>query len=422
MRILHIIDFHPEYHKIYGGAEIATLRLAEKLKEKGVENFFLITYPDKNLNVKENFIPLKTIYHYIDFKNLKSFKSKILSIIDFYKIIFPFDVIVFFNSFKIFRKIKPDLVHFHNFKKISFSVLLTSKFFKVKSLLTIYDYWFFCPKETLIYKNNEICKFYNSWRCFNCFPIRFRYRIFLPLRKYIFNFFLRFIDGFIFLSQSSLKIGKEYGISEKKSRVIPQIFENYEENEFQIPEGNIILYVGWVQYRKGLHVLIDALEIILKEMEVILFVIGEIENVEKEYVEEIFKKIKEKKIEKYVKMIGKVEKKKVKEYIKKAKVVVIPEQWENMSPVVLVESMFLKKAIVASRIGGIPEFIEDGIDGFLCEPKNPVDFAEKILKILEDENLLFTFGENAYKKAKNIWDSEKNIEKVINFYKEIKNG
>ncbi|MGC8976123.1 MAG: glycosyltransferase family 4 protein [Candidatus Ratteibacteria bacterium] len=418
MKVLHIIDYLPDHHSIYGGAEIATLRLTDKLGKFGIKNFFITSFPDKNFNISSFIFPLKTVYNYIDLKNLKSWKNRILSIIDFYKIIFPFDFLIFFKCIKVLKKIKPDIVHFHNFKKLSFAPLIWAKILKIPSVLTIYDYWFFCPNETLITRKGEICNFFNSYKCFRCFKIPVKFRVFLPFRKIFFDFFLKMIDGYIFLSYSSLKIGKKYGLSKKKSIVIYQIFENFVEEEFIFPEENIILYIGWIQYRKGLHILIDALEQIVKNFRnVKLYIIGEIENVEQRYVKFILEKIKEKKLENYIKIIGKVPKEKVKEYIKIAKVVVIPEQWENMSPVVLVEAMFNKKAIVASRIGGIFEFIEDGKNGFLCEPKNSGDFAEKILKFLNDDNLVKIMGENSYLKAKEIWDNEKNIEKIIKFYK-----
>jgi len=424
MRVLHIIDFLPNYHSIYGGAEIATERLVKGLSNSGIENFFIISFPDKNLNVPQNIMLIKTTYNYIDFKKPKSFINRFLSVIDFYKTIFPFDIFVFLNSRKILKKIKPDVIHFHNFKKISFSPLLWAKIFKIPSFLTIYDYWFFCPNEALIYKNGTVCKFYNSTKCFNCFKIPLKFRIFLPFRRIFFDFFLNMINGFIFLSYSSLKIGISYGIPKKKSKVIYQIFENFTEKELKFPKKNIILYIGWVQYRKGLHILIDALEKIIKEIkDVELYVVGEIENVEKKYVEYIFKKIKEKKLEDYVRIIGKVSKEKIKEYMETAKIIVIPEQWENMSPVVLVEAMFNKKAIVASKVGGIPEFVKDGKDGFLCQPNNPDEFATKIIKFLKNEELIKRCGENAFKKAKEIWDNKKNVEETIKFYYEIlKNG
>lgn len=424
MKVLHIIDYHPDYHLIYGGAEIATIRLTKELEKRDIENFFLITWPDKKSFIPKNIIPIKTIYNYIDFKNPRSLKSKIISNLDFLKSFLPLDMVVLWKCRKILKKEKFDLIHFHNFKKISFSVLLWAKLLKIPSILTIYDYWFFCPNETLVDKKGDICRKFHGWQCLKCFTIPFKFKIFLIFRKIFFDFFLKNLNGYIFLSNASLEIGKNYGLSESKMKMIPQIFESFEnEKKDTLSEENIILYIGWVQYRKGLHILIEALNKIVKKFEnVILYVIGEIEKVNQDYVSDIFRMIKNKGIEKYIVIKGKLPQDEVKKYIKKAKIIVIPEQWENMSPVVLVEAMFNKKAIVASKIGGIQEFIEDGKNGFLCEPKHSDEFAEKIIKLLKNEELIKSFGEEAYKKAQMIWDNERNITEIIKFYNKLKNG
>ena len=58
--------------------------------------------------------------------------------------------------------------------------------------------------------------------------------------------------------------------------------------------------------------------------------------------------------------------------------IVIPEQWENMSPVVMLEAISAKKKIGASKIGGIPEFLKE----HLVEPTDYEGFAEEIIKCL----------------------------------------
>ena len=70
--------------------------------------------------------------------------------------------------------------------------------------------------------------------------------------------------------------------------------------------------------------------------------------------------------------------------VREASVVVIPEQWENMSPILLLECLLMGKPVVASRIGGIPEFIEDGQTGYLFDSRNPDDLAAKICTVLDD--------------------------------------
>ncbi|EFH2951749.1 glycosyltransferase, partial [Escherichia coli] len=47
-------------------------------------------------------------------------------------------------------------------------------------------------------------------------------------------------------------------------------------------------------------------------------------------------------------------------------------------PVVLMEAMACGKIVVSTRHSGIPELIEDGVTGFLCEEKNVEELVEKI--------------------------------------------
>jgi glycosyltransferase involved in cell wall biosynthesis len=54
---------------------------------------------------------------------------------------------------------------------------------------------------------------------------------------------------------------------------------------------------------------------------------------------------------------------------------------------VILEAMSCGKPVIASNIGGIPESVKDGYNGFLTTPKNPMDIADKIIKALTEMNL-----------------------------------
>ena len=74
--------------------------------------------------------------------------------------------------------------------------------------------------------------------------------------------------------------------------------------------------------------------------------------------------------------------------------------------------------VIASRTGGIPSLIEDGITGMLVEPGKPDMLAEKIVQLLGDERLLKELGSNARKKAEAEYGAEKMAEKIVKVYKE----
>ena len=56
-------------------------------------------------------------------------------------------------------------------------------------------------------------------------------------------------------------------------------------------------------------------------------------------------------------------------------------------PNVLLEAMAAGLPIVTTKIGGLAEIVEEGVNGFLVDPKSPVELADKIALILNNENL-----------------------------------
>ena len=64
--------------------------------------------------------------------------------------------------------------------------------------------------------------------------------------------------------------------------------------------------------------------------------------------------------------------------VNKAKAIIIPSIWAENMPFSLLESLSVGKIVIASRVGGMVELIEDGKSGFLFENGNYHQLAEKI--------------------------------------------
>ncbi len=73
-------------------------------------------------------------------------------------------------------------------------------------------------------------------------------------------------------------------------------------------------------------------------------------------------------------------------WYKRASVLALPSRLEAFG-IVLIEAMAAGTPVVASRVGGIPEAVEDEVSGLLHEPGNHRDLADKIVRTLEDEEL-----------------------------------
>ena len=100
---------------------------------------------------------------------------------------------------------------------------------------------------------------------------------------------------------------------------------------------------------------------------------------------------------------------------------IFPSHREAFSVVVL-EAMSTGTPVIYSKIKPGYEIIKDGINGLLCDPKDPDDIMNSILKIIEDEDLKTSLGINGRKTVENNFSIEKIVIENIKFYEScIKN-
>ena len=176
----------------------------------------------------------------------------------------------------------------------------------------------------------------------------------------------------------------------------------------------VILYVGRLEPVKGVRYLVQAVRILIdKDLRNIkLLIVGD--GSEKRYLEELVKKLG---LEDYIVFVGRVPHDKIPEYMASADLFVLPSLSEGF-PIVTVEVMVMGLPIIASRVGGLPWIIRDGENGFLVEPRNPRDIAEKITLLLTNDDL------RAYMSKRNIEEAtkyswKKIVEKLEKVYMHI---
>lgn len=412
MKILHITDHLPLYHKKWGGAEQVAYRYIQLSCESKNEIIVAGVKPENPIKEKFQFLRVRVLEDLFPEKfqiYITGLKNRILS----------FDPISFFHLLLILSKEKPHIIHLHKFNKISMSVILASKLMGAKSMLGMYDYWYVCPGGMLIDQKGKLCRrFHGSW-CGSCDAVedfRFLLPFLSPFRRSIFDFFFSFIDKFLVLSKAQGKLLEEYGLPKEKISLLRQVFNFPKENFVKDKENKeIILFSGWMDFRKGLHTIIDALPYVLKNHPKIELWVLKLEGIKK-YEEMILKKIKKMKLNNKIKIYGRLSKEEFNKILKKASVIVVPEQWENMSPVIVVEAMANAKVIVASNIGGIPEFINDGVNGYLSTYNNPEEFAEKISLVLDNHDKSEDMAKRANQDIVNLCSHNKIYKDLLKLY------
>jgi glycosyltransferase involved in cell wall biosynthesis len=80
------------------------------------------------------------------------------------------------------------------------------------------------------------------------------------------------------------------------------------------------------------------------------------------------------------------------EFYRNARALVVPSLWFETLPLVVGEAMSHGIPVIASRVGGLPEFVNDGVTGLLVEPGDAADLARKATRLWEAPRLAQRLG------------------------------
>ncbi len=394
MRILHVSNYFRDTHSHVGGAEQACYRIAVLSKERGWSASAVTTRPDVNgksecevnsLSILEDYLPGR-LTPYVEAAKWYALQ---------------YDPLAYRAFRQRLQQDSTDIVHFHNCQFLTLSLITAAKKSGLKTVVSIYDYWLFCPTVMLVAPDKDFCaRAHGPW-CLDCLPQTFRtfQRLLLAVRRRVIDHYLDMVDGFHCLSQHSRAVLEGYGIPAERIHVVPLTLPlEYRRNpaEDHASDPNLILFAGWLNERKGLHRLLEAMPYVLEQCpRARLVAIGGSVRFGEEYEKRLHEIIDTQQLRNHVTFTGHLHPSEVKEYIEKASVVVIPEQYENMSPLLMIESMSMAKPVVISRVGGVPEYIEHGVNGWMADPVDSLDFARNIVTVLIDPSRAETAGRRA---------------------------
>jgi lipopolysaccharide heptosyltransferase II len=85
---------------------------------------------------------------------------------------------------------------------------------------------------------------------------------------------------------------------------------------------------------------------------------------------------------------------------------------------VIIEAQASGVPVVATRMGGVIDVIEDGLTGLLVAPADPGAISEAVIKIFNDKELAFRLAENAYKKLKQKYNIETMVKNTLDAYRD----
>jgi glycosyltransferase involved in cell wall biosynthesis len=228
----------------------------------------------------------------------------------------------------------------------------------------------------------------------------------------------------IILSKVFIPVIEKYGISKERISVIPHgEFSYYMYNNVSniLRENNTILFFGRIREYKGLNVLIEAFPLIKKQVpDVKLLIVGQGDITP--YQSKLLN-LQDVELVNYW-----ISDEEVAKFFSRSSVVVLPYTDATQSGIIPIAYIF-KVPVISTKVGGIPEQVEDRKTGILVNAGDPVELADACVEVLTNSALASLLAESGYQKAIKEWSWEKvsgmvteELKKAIHIIRKTKNG
>ncbi len=187
------------------------------------------------------------------------------------------------------------------------------------------------------------------------------------------------------------------------------------QKKYNLSQTPIILYIGRLDKEKKVNILIEALQYLKRTQTFQVIIEGKGQQMEN--LEDLVQKLG---LQDKVSFIGYTEEKELSTLYSLATVFVMPSTAELQS-LVTMEAMALGLPVIGARAGALPYLIKPDENGFLFEPDNPVDLAQKLQRILENPDLQKSMSRKSLELIKE-HDINNIIEKMEALYTKIINA
>ncbi|MBI2118258.1 MAG: glycosyltransferase [Elusimicrobia bacterium] len=177
-----------------------------------------------------------------------------------------------------------------------------------------------------------------------------------------------------------------------------------------IKENEVVIgTMGRLHFQKGIDIFLKAAKIVAEKIPNVKFLIAG-DGPEKESLMQLSHALG---IESKVQFCGWV--KENASFLSLLQIFVLTSRWEGM-PNVILEAMALKKAIVATKVGGTLDLIEHEKEGLLVKSNDPEPCAQAIFRFLQESSLTENFSQSAYQKVQQKFSLDKMIDSYRALY------
>lgn len=393
MKILMVNKFlYPK-----GGAETYCLELGEYLESQGHQVQFFGMQDKRNIVGNQEGLYVSNV----DFKNISLRKV-------FYPLRTLYSIEAKIKIRKLLKKYRPDIVHLNNYNfQITPSILYEIKRHNIPVVSTLHDFQIVCPNHMMyIEHENRICEECRGRKYGSCIKNRCIHNsriksILGAIEGYVFyklKTYENLIDSYI--APSNFLKNKIVEFGEQEDRIITLYNFTKKTNNKSVKKGEYILYFGRLSIQKGIRTMIEACKR-LPDANFVFAGSGDLQDVLTGIDNITF--------------VGFKSGDELKKLVSEALFTVCPSEWYENCPMSVLESQMYGTPVIGANIGGIPELVDDKVDGLLFEPGNVEDLSEKIRYLNEHRDVLQTFSQRCVEKT-NDFSIDLYYSKLIEIY------
>jgi glycosyltransferase involved in cell wall biosynthesis len=316
------------------------------------------------------------------------------------------------------QQVQPDLIHLHNiYHQLTPSILDVARQAHIPVIMTLHDYKLVCPRYDML-RHGTVCdqcveqgptaclrnRCAGSWAAsllLTCESALHRSRGSYDAVRY-----------FLTPSRFLRRVMERGGWSPERLRHISNFTPAFATQTTSTwdAEGERYLFAGRLSREKGIGTLLAAARQVERGTLVVCGS-GPLEH----QVREVAAQLPAGRIE----WKGHLSQEALRQEIQRASFVVMPSEWFENAPFAALEAMAAARAVLASRIGGLPEMITDDDNGVLVPPGNLANWTQALSAALENPARMRRMGQRAQERARVQFGFEAHMDAVLGIYNEV---
>jgi glycosyltransferase involved in cell wall biosynthesis len=360
MKLLFVNSFYDPH--VGGGAELTLKRLSEGLATRGHRVSVLATAPQEQapewVNGVQVFrVPIDNRYWHFKNRPGSPVSRALWNLDDRYS------TRTYQAARKLMSEFQPDAVSFHNLSGITIAAWAAAADTKTPSVQVLHDLYLACPATTM-YKRGRAC----ATQCLRCKVFRAGFAEQSRRLSHV-------VGVSDFVRDRLSRIGLFEGVPSStinNAQLIPSAAAKALNDISPITFG----FIGSLIPSKGIEWLISAFLATAGRNRLVIAGAGS-----SEYTEKLRRMAGEANIT----FLGHTDNA---DFYASIDVCIVPSLWPDTFPGVAIEASANSRPVIGSKIGGIPEIIQDGVNGLLCDPMEPSSLGEAMVRLDNDRALL----------------------------------